>query len=81
MKVKKLLSCAIDGLIFGYFDAEKEEFIPIELKESALKEAAMALGISAKFLEAMDGFVEMLREDIHEDLMDLWEEIHKEDEE
>ena len=78
MRTVKKVEANIDGLAFGYWDMEGEEFIPINgMSEAELEQAALLLGCSALLLDALTIFSDSVRESVAGDLKDIWRQAEK----
>ena len=75
MKTKTVITTETSNITFGYWDTEKEEFVPIEYAENSIELGAQKLNCSPELLEAMDMFATNIRDIISEDLRDIWKRL------
>ena len=73
MKTGTQIISVISGFQFGYWDEEREKFIPIE--EDNRKEMAKKLECSEKLLETIEENFAVLRDMLNEDLSDIWQQL------
>ena len=76
MKVERKVVTAVGSLIFGYWDADAEEFIPVDIAQSdSLKQAVKALSCSEELVDALGTFASLIAELVAEDLLDIWRRL------
>lgn len=64
------------GLQFGYWDMEAEEFVPISgMSDEERQQAAELLGCSSVLLDALDMLAHDIAVKVCGDLNDIWERL------
>lgn len=65
--------------IFGYWDTETEDFVPIEAEasEEELAEFAEWLKTSPRLLEAIVMTIDNFKTNVSGDLLDIWERLDR----
>ena len=70
------IESATQGLQFGYWKMETEEFIPIEgMDKEERRRAAELLGCSPVLLDALEMFAETIADVVGLDLRDIWKRL------
>lgn len=72
METTRTIKGHYQDIQFGYWDAENEEFVPIE---SASPEFAAKLGCSELLLDTLVILVQDIKEKFGEDLKDIWRKV------
>lgn len=68
------ITCSLDGLVFGWWDAEKEQFIPIKSQDIGETERAV-MGCSETLLEALIMLTESIKDTVGLDLRQIWRRL------
>ena len=74
MKTTTRVTCDIDGLALGWWDEEKENFIPVK-SQNDVEKAALVLGCSEKMVDTLGMLVESIKESVGGDLRDIWKRL------
>lgn len=77
MKTTTRVTCAIDSLVLGWWDEEKEQFVPIITSQKDIEKATLVLGCSEKMLDTLIILTESIRDAIGGDLRDIWKRLDK----
>lgn len=65
------VTCDIDDLVFGWWDEEREQFVPIKSQDD-VEAAIVALGCSEKMLDALSLLVDSIKDFVGNDLRGIW---------
>lgn len=76
MKTTTRVTCDIDSLVLGWWDEEKEKFIPIT-SQNDVEGATVVLGCSEKMLDTLSILTESIRDAIGGDLRDIWKRLDR----
>lgn len=71
-KVTTKIETAIEDWQFGWWNSEEEAFVPLVDTEEGKREAAAAINVPEKLIEALLISMEDLQDLIRSDLMDIW---------
>jgi hypothetical protein len=72
----KRIVAELDGLQFGYWDMENEEFVPIEnMSTEEIRVVAEKMGVKPLLLDTLSMFSDSIREMVGKDLEDIWERL------
>ena len=68
-----------DRIMFGYWDADKDEFVELRNSTSVkeVAEAAEKLGCSPLLVDALIMLTDGIAEAVGKDLKDIWERINR----
>ena len=78
MKTVKTVSVKTETshLVFGYWDAEGDEFIEPKTAKD-YQQASKHFGCSVEMVDALVTLVELVRDYVQEDLLDIWKRMDK----
>ena len=74
MKTTTRVICDIDSLVLGWWDEEKDEFIPI-LSQDEVQAASAILGCSEEMLDTLIMLTDSIKEVVGSDLRDIWKRL------
>ena len=75
-EIKVTIRSDMESLVFGYWDEEQQEFIPLDGTDKDVQERAAELfGCTPALIEALIMFAEQIVDVVGLDLRDIWRRL------